>query len=275
MAAIPTLPNYNINPPPQTGQGDYGSVPGAIGLPPSTYSQVGGVLPNLPGLTATAGNVVGSDLAGQLPGGTIGQIQDAAAVFGVGSGMPGSGLQANRGAETLGLSAWQLQQQGLQNYQSLIPTIGSTLLSPDLISNIAMQNAVYGAAPDPQAAASTLEELAGGGGNGRPGLSIGGGGGTKSAVSLVTPVSPAAAATPGTTTGTATGGIPYGNDQWYYGGQIGPGNAPPTSVGLPNFQTGTATADQTAGIDTDYYSFLVGAGLMDPFADVGPGVTTE
>jgi hypothetical protein len=176
MATIPSLASYNVNPSPLTvGQGAYGAVPGPIGLPPSTYSQVGDVLPSLDQLTSQAGNVVGSQLAGQVPSGTIGQIQDAAAAFGVGSGMPGSGLSANLGAETLGLDAMKLQQQGLQNYQSLIPSIGSTMLSPNLVSGIAQQNALLGAAPDPGQAANVLTSLANPKGGG--GITIGGGGG--------------------------------------------------------------------------------------------------
>lgn len=206
MATIPSLASYNVNPSPLTvGQGAYGAVPGPIGLPPSTYSQVGDVLPSLDQLTSQAGNVVGSQLAGQVPSGTIGQIQDAAAAFGVRSGMPGSGLQANLGAENLGLSAMQLQQQGLQNYQSLIPSIGSTMLSPNLVSGIAQQNALLGAAPDPSQAAAILTSLANPRGGG--GITIGGGasGGAKT-VPGVTTTNPAIAAQQGlpltSTTGT-------------------------------------------------------------------------
>ncbi len=269
MATIPTLANYNIAPQPQMGSGSaYGAVPGPVGLPPSTYSQISDVMPGLNQLTGQAGQVVGSELAGQLPSGTIGSIQDAAAAFGVTSGMPGSGLQRNMGLESLGLSALQMQQQGLQNYQSLIPTIGSTMLSPDLISNIASQNALYAAAPDPTMAASTLTKLAGGGGGG---ITIGGGGGTKTVPGTTwSPANPNAPNPYGTTmpitptggTGTQSGTSSYGNDQWYYAGQVGPGVDP----------TMGNTIGST-GFDPDYYDYLVGGG--DPYSyyssDIGAG----
>lgn len=262
MATIPTLANYNLNPASQSGSGAYGSVPGALGLPPSTYSQVGSVLPSLPTLTDKAGQVVGSELAGELPSGTIGATQDAAAAFGVGAGMPGSGVQANMGAESLGLSALQLQQMGLQNFQSLIPTIGSTMLSPDLINSIAGQNALYGAAPDPASAADVLTKLAGGG---TSGLSISGAGppspltGKTVQGNVNVPANPGATTTLNpfsTTTGgysTPGGASTYANDQWYYAGQTGPG-VDTQDVGLP----GLGLDDNTAGYDSDYYNFLVG-----------------
>ena len=64
MATVPTLANYNANPWAQSGAGTYGAVPGAIGIPPSIYSQVGAAMPNLSGLTSQAGNVIGSEMSG-------------------------------------------------------------------------------------------------------------------------------------------------------------------------------------------------------------------
>lgn len=265
MATIPSLANYNINPQPQFGSGSaYGAVPGAIGLPPSTYSQVGGVLPNLNQLTGQTGEIIGSELAGQLPSGTIGSFQDAAAAFGVSSGMPGSGLQKNMGLESLGLSALQMQQTGLKDYQSILSSLGSTQLDPSLISNIAAQNAMYAAAPDPSAAADILTKLAGGGGGG---MTLGGGGGAKTTPVAGTPAGQIAAQgyTPylsggsAGSTGTLSGGSSYGNDQWYYAGQVGPGVDPTNGVGLPGFGAGT-TSGGDSGSDQDYYDFLIGGG---------------
>jgi hypothetical protein len=274
MPTIPSLANYNINPAPQFGSGAAaGAVPGPLGLPPSIYSQVGGVLPNLPTLTGQAGQVVGSELAGQLPSGTIGAIQDAAASFGVQSGMPGSGFQKNYGLESLGLSALQLQQTGLKDYQNILAGLGSTQLSPNLINDIALQNAIMAAAPDPTAAAGTMEKLAAGGGGG---ISYGGGGPKSMSAVPSAAQNMGVVGTYGATTG-ATGtattpGSPYQSDPWYYAGQVGPGHAPANGVGLPGFGTDTATGGDATGFDQNYYDFLVSGGL-DPtyFMDVGAG----
>lgn len=161
MPTLPQLnPSFTLNPQPQVGGGAFGRVPGAIGAPPSTYTQVGNVLPGLPNLTKTAGSVVGDELSGKLSQGTVNFLQDKAAQFGVTMGLPGmggGGFASNQFLRNLGLTSEQLSQQGLQSYNQLLPTLASTQLQPGLEFEIAQQNALNAAAPDPRAA--TQEQL--------------------------------------------------------------------------------------------------------------------
>ena len=155
--ATPTLPNYNFSPTPTTGSGTaYGAVPGTTAPPPSIYSQVGGVLPSLPNLTATAGSVVGSELAGTVPTDVTQQIQNQAASWGVSSGMPGSGLSKNLSLRDLGLTSIGQQQAGQSNFLNLLSGLGQQQLSPSLLTDLSQSNAILGSAPDPQMAAQQL-----------------------------------------------------------------------------------------------------------------------
>jgi hypothetical protein len=160
MASIaPTLPNYNVNPTPTNYSPIYGGVPGATAAPPSTYTQAAGVLPELPSLTAGAGNVVSSNLAGKLSPETLNAIKNSAAAWGVSSGMPLSGLSANKALSTVGLSTEQLQNTGLGQFDQLLTGLGSQQLSPSLLTDLSSYNAMLGAAPDPTVANQFLENL--------------------------------------------------------------------------------------------------------------------
>jgi len=91
---------------------------------------------------------------------TIAAIQDAGARFGVSSGMPGSGLVWNKTLRDIGLTSEDVQNQGLNAYNAIIPTISRTqTVAPELQAEIADRNATYAAAPDPGAAQSYAEEL--------------------------------------------------------------------------------------------------------------------
>ena len=158
-ASVPSLAPYNVNPSPQGGTGPYGAVPAPIDLPPSQYQQASTVLPGLPQLTAQAGGVVQSQLQGQLSPDVLNQIKNQSAVWGQNSGMPGSGLGNNLSLASLGLTSLGEQQSGLQNYQNLLTGLGSQLLNPSLESDIASRNANLAAAPDPAAAALTMQDL--------------------------------------------------------------------------------------------------------------------
>lgn len=150
---MPTSP-FILNPLPRVGQGAYGMVPGALGLP-QPFSDLAAVYPNLTGTNAAASQALLSKLRGELSPGTINQIQDAAARFGVGAGIPGSGLTRNMAARNIGLTSEQLQREGLSAYPGLMSSIAQTqMVSPALQTEIASQNALYGAAPDPREAAA-------------------------------------------------------------------------------------------------------------------------
>jgi hypothetical protein len=151
---MPTLPN--LNPTPRTGSGAYGAVPGAISAPSSSYAQVGNVLPALPNLTQSAGDVVGAQLEGQLSPGTVSFLQDKAAQFGIQMGMPGmqgGGFASNQFLRNLGMSSEAQSQQGVQNFNQMLPTLASTQIDPSLQYEISNQNAINAAAPDPRMAA--------------------------------------------------------------------------------------------------------------------------
>lgn len=153
------MPDYNINPGPVSGTNPFGYIPGPVGTP-DPYADLSKVFPGL----GAANSQVSSDLLNQLKGvlspETQAAIQDASARFGVRSGMPGSGLVANRTARDLGLTTEQLQQQGLQNYNSLIPTIsGTQTLNPAQQIALAQWNAINRSAPDPTQAANYAKQL--------------------------------------------------------------------------------------------------------------------
>lgn len=150
---------YNINPAPQPGQGPFGTVPGPVGLP-DPYSDLSRALPILPGLNSQVGNNLINQLQGRLSPETQQAIQDASARFGVGSGMPGSGLMRYRTARDLGLSTEALQQQGMQNYNQTIPTISRTqTVDPNTQIGLAQWNAINRSAPDPTQAAAYAKQL--------------------------------------------------------------------------------------------------------------------
>lgn len=193
-AATPGSSAFNPNPAPHGGVGVFGAVPGQLGLP-DPYGDLSAHLPGLANLNAGASGVVQSQLSGELSPETQAAIQDAAARFGISSGMPGSGLVGYRTARDFGLTAMQLQQQGLQNYGPLIGAISSTqTLNPALQNEIASQNAINAAAPDPSQAGSYAKNLFDqylatigqnrGGGTTRVGGTGGGGGGQGSGTGI-------------------------------------------------------------------------------------------
>jgi len=175
--------NYNISPKTQGGSGAYGSVPGAIGIPPNLYSQVNDVKGAAPLAPQTAG-FIGTELNGQVAPDVQSMLQDKAATLGVTSGAPGLGygsFAGNNYLKNLGLTSQQLKQQGTQDYMNFLPTVGKTMTDPDLAYTIAQQNAIWKAAPNPSAAAAAMMaasrngfSYAGGGGGGFPAISAGG-----------------------------------------------------------------------------------------------------
>lgn len=151
--------NYNVNPAPRGGQGAFGAVPGAVGLP-SPARDLSALYPNLSGQNTQISKNVMSELMGELSPEAQRAIQDSAATFGVTSGMPGSGLAGFRGLRDIGRSVEELQGKGLQDYLNAVTGISKTqTVSPELQTEIATQNAVWGAAPDPAAAAAEQENL--------------------------------------------------------------------------------------------------------------------
>jgi len=148
-----TPTGFNYTPAPTTGRGAFGAVPGAIGVP-SPAKDLAAEIPGLKQLNQEAAGNILTQLRGQLSPDTVNMIQDAAASWGVGAGVPGSGLQVNRGLRDVGQASEALQQQGQQNYGALTSAVSNTqTASPELQANVAIQNALNAAAPDPSAAA--------------------------------------------------------------------------------------------------------------------------
>lgn len=138
---------------PAGGRTAYGTVPGSIPTPPSLFAQLSGAIPGFsPNLTGT-GSVIGSQLAGNVSPGTLNALKTASAQFGVGAGMPGSGLENNQlFANIAGFSEGQ-QQKGVSNLLSEVGALGPTMTNPNLAAEIAARNANFAAAPDPKLAA--------------------------------------------------------------------------------------------------------------------------
>lgn len=173
-------PPFSLNAPSRTGQGPFGNVPGAIGLPP-VYNDVAGVFPNLSGNLAGLSRNIGSELAGELGPETMAMLQNTAAQFGIGQGVPLSPYSGAQGLRHLGLTAEGQRAKGIEHLLGALPTVSRTLtVSPETQLAVADRNATLNAAPDPAAAAREAERLfnaymkkLGGGG----GMSFGGGGG--------------------------------------------------------------------------------------------------
>lgn len=158
---VPTAPSarFNLNPTPQAGTGPFGTVPGPLGLP-DPYGDISHVVPGLPAMNNSASSAILSKLNGQLSPGTLNALKNAQATFGVQSGMPGSGLSWNSLFGNIAGASEAQQAQGLEQYRGFIPTVaGTQTVNPALQNEIATQNAVDAAAPNPAEAQSYAASL--------------------------------------------------------------------------------------------------------------------
>ncbi len=135
----------------------YGSIPNIPASSTATSTSTAGwtpQFPNYPGLASQASGLAGSLMAGQIPKDVLTQMQQQAAERGVAIGDP-YGANANASyLRALGLTSLGLEQQGMQNYLSLLSQ------SPRMTTQTGTQTtpndvlrAIYAAAPDPFAAA--------------------------------------------------------------------------------------------------------------------------
>ncbi len=147
------------NPSPQGGSGIFGSVPGMIQNPTSIYDQLKQNVPNYGALTTSATTGIGSELNGQLSPQTLNNIQNSAAAKGVAGGVPGSQFQQNNELANIGQTTENLQHQGLTDYNQFSGTAGQQQLAPELQYEVASQNALDAAAPNPAAAQSYAQML--------------------------------------------------------------------------------------------------------------------
>jgi hypothetical protein len=154
---------FNLSPQTQGGSGAYGAVPGAIGAPPSIFSQVNSNVPGASGLATGAAGNIASQEAGVLSPGTQNLLQNNAAAMGISVGQPGGAPGNTISNENLltdmGLTSEGLTTQGDQNYLSFLGGVGQTQLAPSLLTDIASNNATMAAAPNPTAAATQQQSL--------------------------------------------------------------------------------------------------------------------
>ena len=148
-----------LNPTPQAGQGAFGMVPGVLPTP-QPAADLALQLPGLPQLNQTASTDLQSKLGGTLSPGTLNALQNASATYGVGSGMPGSQLSWNSLYGNIAGASEAQQREGLADYGPFVGAVSSTqTVSPTLQTEIAGQNALNAAAPNPAQAASYSKQL--------------------------------------------------------------------------------------------------------------------
>jgi len=169
--------DYNVSPAPTPGTDAFGKVPGQTALPnPAGDITQQGI--DLPKLNPQLSNTISSQLAGNLSPGTTNALQNAAAQYGLKTGMPGMGPQNSLAWNHLfgniaGFAEGQVAK-GQQAYNSTIPTVaGTQTVNPATQIGLSESNAVNLAAPNPEASAQYAESLfskymqrAQGGGNG-------------------------------------------------------------------------------------------------------------
>lgn len=137
----------------------FGGVPAQIPTP-QPFQDLSKVYPNLSGTNSAVSQDILSKLSGNLSPATIAAIHDAANTYGVQSGMPGSGLSSNLGLRDIGLTSEQVQQQGLQDYASLIPAIsGTQTVRPETQVGLGEINSINASAPNPTAANTYAQSL--------------------------------------------------------------------------------------------------------------------
>ncbi len=217
-------PPFNLNAPSRTGQGPFGNVPGAIGLPP-VYNDVAGTFPGLSGNLAQFSKNVGSALKGELSEPTIAMLQNTAAQFGIGAGTPLSPFSGAAGLRHVARATEEQQAQGANSLLGGLSAISKNLtVDPSLQTDVANRNATFNAAPDPAAANAQaqalfnayLKKTAAGGGQ-----SFGGGGGSAAPRNQNAPGFQDMPWAPAGGAGAAFG--------------TGAGAPPPYQGGLPNF----------------------------------------
>lgn len=151
MATYTDNTSYNVNPTTSDWFPVWGGTPGQLTTPPSVYDQLNQNVPYYGTATGTAMGDIDSMLSGQLSPSTTSNIWNAAASRGVALGDPNSPLSNEIGLGITGNTTEQLQQQGLGDYGSITSLLGSQQNNPQMLADIAEQNAVTAAAPDPKA----------------------------------------------------------------------------------------------------------------------------
>jgi hypothetical protein len=122
-------------------------------------------VPNIGGLTKSASSIIGNALTGRLPAEATRNINNAAALQSVASGMPGTNMMSgtlfgNRTLRDIGVSTLGRQQQGFQDLLSLLGGVSGTI-APTFAQTQDQANTVeqYRSAPVPSVAANQEQSL--------------------------------------------------------------------------------------------------------------------
>lgn len=287
-------PSYQYNPYPQPTGGSntaFGMVPGQIALP-NPAGDLGNQITNLPWLNDSIFGNLYDQSRGIIPQSDVNYLTDQGAAAAVAGGMPGLSpgtFFGNRNARNLGLLSYLLQQQAAQQYPSLVGAVSQTqTVNPALQSQIAEQNALNAAAPNPQMAQSYAQKLysdylasARGPGGGTSGITGPGGGSwwdrpenQSSTVNYpamgVFGATGAAAEYPGYTWNTASRTYEPNANAWW----LNPSTATGVTGGSPSGGGSYyAGADPYAGMsDQDFWMDTVGGGINQPINYGGDGM---
>lgn len=174
----------NSNPwgssPGRSGAGAYGAVPQlpsytkdiSTQVGPDVYGQLTKNLPGYQGMVGASSGNIAANLGGRVSSDVIAQLQQGAAERGISTGTEGSGNNNAAYLKALGLTSMQLQQLG---ESQLTAAIGRTpiqqMQTGTQQSDLAAQQAIYNAAPNPTMAAGANLSAA------RAGMGAGFGGG--------------------------------------------------------------------------------------------------
>ena len=281
-----------------SGGGAYGAVPVA---PPITSTQPGTTkqameagnlaynqLPKYQGSLSHIGKNINSMVKGEVPADVLRQIQQTAAERGIATGSPGGPNSNAAMLQALGLTSLQLQNQGQQNLQGILPTLPGAQISqnpgfyvsPQQQYERDLQSNIFAAAPNPALAAGVAQNAAQNGFNaGRGSVSYAGPssmpnlnfGTTPSSTSGgMTYANPPAVGRVGYFDDTAASADPYANwSNWWTGGNPASAVASKYSgtVGLGKEQgfESSEYANPNAGY-TDYTDF---SGSGGDYGDYG------
>lgn len=126
-----------------------GKKPQNISTGPSRFQQASMVYPGMEQMVANQGDLIQSQLAGQLSPATLAQLQDTGASWGMGSGMPLSGVAQNRWDTSRVNASMGLQQQGIQNSNAFQQALEAGMIDPSLNTEVNAWNSVNSSQPDP------------------------------------------------------------------------------------------------------------------------------
>lgn len=139
------------------GAGVYGGQVAQLGIPPNTFTQSSQAIPGFSGNAQQANSFINSELLGQLSPASRSILQDKSASWGVSSGAPGSGLAQDNWDTSRLLSSIGYQQHGLNDLGNYANWLGGMQTNPALAAQIAEQNAISAASPNPTMVAQELQ----------------------------------------------------------------------------------------------------------------------